>query len=147
QDAATVAFNLLVAHIARSERYPRTGEGASRAVEAEAVVRQATELDEPLVEAQAHQVLGDLLRTRDPDRAAAHLDRCLALEATLNFPSLRASCLWSLAMLASVRDPRRADARSREALALAARGDDPVLLVYAWQALLPLMWRTTSEDV
>ncbi len=147
QDAATVAFNLLVARIARSERYPRTGEGVSLAAEAEAVVRQASELGEPLVEAQAHQALGDLLRIRDPDRAAAHLGRCLDLEATLDFPGLRASCLWSLAMLESARDPRLAAARSRDALALARGADDPVLLVYAWQALLPLMWRTVPEDV
>ncbi len=146
QNAATVAFNLLVARVARGENRPRPGQRPALIAEAEAVLAQAQELRDPLVEAQTHHALGDLLRSSDADRAVTHLRRCLDLEAALRFPSLRATCLWSLSKHELDRDPRRAEQWSREAVALARGGGDAVLLAYAWQARLPLVWRTLPEE-
>lgn len=146
QNAATVAFNLLVARMARSESRPRASDRPSLVAEAEAVLAEAQQLGEPLVEAQTHQVLGDLLRAGDPDRAAMHLRRCLELEASLRFPSLKATCLWSLSRHESGRDLRRAEQWSRDAMAMVEGGRDLVLLAAAWQARLPLVWQTLGED-
>jgi hypothetical protein len=46
----------------------------------------------------------------------------------------------------SEHDPARAERLSREAVALARGTGDGVLLAYAWQARLPLAWRTLPED-
>ena len=147
QNAATVEFNRLVAQIAIAGR--RRSDDAIRArlvADAEAVVAEARSLNDPLVEAQTHKVLGDLLGRFDPARAGAHLDRCLELEATLRSPSLRVACLWTRAQLVSARDPQQAERLSQEALALISIDRERLLLAYAWQARLRLVWSTLPVD-
>ena len=146
QNAATVEFNLLIARLMMNERRPHAGAREQLVANAEAVLAEAKALHDPLVEAQAHQVLGDLLVVADPAAAADHLARCLAVEATLGFPSLRASCLWSRSRQESTRDPGRAEHSSRQALSLLDKGHDRLLLAYAWQARLRLAWRTLATD-
>ncbi len=146
QNAVTVEFNLLIARLMMSERRPRAGARERLVANAEAVLADAKALPDPLIEAQAHQVLGDLLAVVDPGGAADHLERCLAVEATLGFPGVRASCLWSRSRLESTGDPRRAEYASEQALALLERGHDRLLLAYAWQARLRLAWRTLAPD-
>jgi len=146
QNDATVVLNLLVARTAQGESHPREGARAALVEEAETVLAQAGELRAPLVQAQAHQALGDLLRVSDPGRAAAHLRSCLDGTLSLGVPRVRATCLWLLSKHDSERDPARAERLSREAVALARGTGDGVLLAYAWQARLPLAWRTLPED-
>jgi CHAT domain-containing protein len=146
QNAVTVEFNLLIARLAMNERRPRAGAREQLVANAEAVLAEAKALPDPLVEAQAHQVLGDLLAVVDPAAASDHLERCLAVEATLGFPGVRASCLWSRARLESTGDPRRAQDSSEEALSLLDTGHDRLLLAYAWQARLRLAWRMLTPD-
>jgi hypothetical protein len=146
QNAATVEFNLLIARLMLAERRPRPGARDQLVANAEAVRFEANALNEPLVEAQAHQFLGHLLARTEPERAAAHLQRCLGIEAKLGFPSLRASCLWSLSRYQSVHDPRRARESSDKALSLLDAEHDHLSLASAWQARLRLMWRTLPED-
>jgi tetratricopeptide (TPR) repeat protein len=146
QDAGTVAYNLLGARIAQGEIRPREGLRAALVAEAETVLAQARELRDPLTQAMTHQFLGDLLRASDPDLAAAHLRSCLDGDLSRSFPSVRATCMWSLSRQESVRDPARAERLSREAVALARGSGDGVLLAWAWQARMPLAWRTLPED-
>ena len=146
QNAATVEFNRLVAQIAIGGRRPDADIHARLVADAEAVVAEARSLNDPLVEAQAHKVLGDLLGRFDPARAGAHLDRCLELEATLRSPSLRVACLWSRAQLVSARDPQQAERLSQEALALISIDRERLLLAYAWQARLRLVWSTLPVE-
>jgi tetratricopeptide (TPR) repeat protein len=147
QNAVTVEFNLLIARLMMNERRPTAGAREQLMASAESVLTEARNLHEPLVEAQAHQVLGDLSARGDPDRAAVHLQRCLELESTLGFPSLRAACLWSLSSLESARDPRRAERSSTEALALLDGDHDRLLLAYAWQARLRMVWRSLPAEM
>ena len=146
QNAATVEFNRLVAQIAIGGRRPNADVHARLVADAEAVVAEARSLNDPLVEAQAHKVLGDLLGRFDPARAGAHLDRCLELEATLRSPTLRVACLWSRAQLVSARDPQQAERLSQEALALISIDRERLLLAYAWQARLRLVWSTLPVE-
>ena len=145
-NAATVAYDLLNARLTMSEARPLPGARARLVAEAEAVLAEARSLKQPRVEAEAHRVLGDLLRTRDPDRAGVHLRRCLDLEAPLGHVDVRASCLWSLALHESTRNPRRAEQLSREAVSLVGANRGGPLLAYAWQSRLRLVWRTLNED-
>ena len=142
QNAATVEFNRLVAQIAIAGRRPDVGMRARLVADADAVVAEARTLNDPVVEAQTHKVLGDLLRLSDPASANAHLDRCLALERALHSPGLRVACLWSRAQLVSVRDPQEAEQLSQEALAAISRDRDRLMLAFAWQARLKLVWST-----
>ena len=142
QNAATVEFNRLVAQIVIGGRRPDADIRARLVADAEAVVAEARGLNDPLVEAQAHKVLGDLLGRFDPARAGEHLDRCLELEATLRSPSLRVACLWSRAQLVSARDPRQAERLSQQALSLISSDRERLLLAFAWQARLRLVWST-----
>ena len=96
-------------------------------------------------EAQAHRVLGDLLRPTDRERAATHLRRCLELEAPLGYPEIRASCLWSLALHEVSQNPSQAEALSREAIRLTSANVGSVLLPFAWQARLRLVWHTLPQ--
>ena len=75
-----------------------------------------------------------------------HLRRCLDLEASLGYPRIRAACLWSLAAHESTRNPARAEQLSREAVALVGADRGSLLLAYAWQSRLRLVWRTQPED-
>ena len=146
QNAAAVEFNLLIARLMANERRPRRGAREQLVAEAEAILLDAANLNDPLVAAQAHQVLGDLLARQDVGRAADHLQRCLDVEATLGFPSLRAACLWSLSRAESDRDPPRAQELSDRALSLLDADHDRLLLAYAWQSRLRLIWRSTPQD-
>jgi CHAT domain-containing protein len=145
-DAAAVAFNLLNAHVARQEARPVTGARSRLVRMAADTVTEIQSLDRPFVEAQAHRILGDLLRSSDPDRAAVHLRRCLALERPLHVPAVRAACLWSLSLLEGTRDPTAADRLSNEAISLASAGAGGPLLAFAWQARLRLAWQTLPES-
>ena len=102
-NAATIAYDLLNTRLTMSEARPLAGARARLIAEAEAVLAEAKGLRQPRVEAEAHRVLGDLLRTDDPDRAGVHLRRCLDLESRLGHVDVRASCLWSLALHESTR--------------------------------------------
>ena len=146
QNAATVEFNRLIAQISIGGRRPDANIRARLVTEAEAVVAEANRLNEPLVEAQAHKVLGDLLGRFDAASAGAHLDRCLELEAALRSPSLRVACLWSRAQLVSAQDPQQAERLSQEALSSISRDRDRLLLAFAWQARLKLVWSTLPLD-
>jgi hypothetical protein len=146
QNAVTVEFNLLVARLMVSERRLSPGARERLVASAEAVLSDATQANEPLVVAQALQVLGDLLARTDPARAALHLQRCLDVEATLGFPSLRASCLWSLSRVELSRDPRRADRLSAQALSLLDADHDRLLLAHAWQARMRLVWDAVGGE-
>ena len=144
-DAATVAFNLLNAHLTQSEQRPTAAAREQVTAEATAVLAEVQRLQRPALVALTHRVLADLTRTSDPAAAAGHLDRCLTLEKSLGHPELRATCLWTSSLLEAGRDPQRADRTSREAVAaLSAYAGGP-LLVYAWQARLRLAWQTMTE--
>jgi len=145
-DAAAVAFNLLNVRLTRSEGRPLPGDAGRLVSQAESVLAEAEQLQAVAIEAQAHQTLGDLTRSADPRRSEAHLQRCLALEADLRYPSVRANCLWSLALLESTRRPDQADRLSREAVDLVAANPGGRLLAYAWQARLRLVWRALPEN-
>ena len=144
-DAATVAFNLLNAHLTQGEQRPTAAARARLETEATAVLAEVQRLERPALVALTHRVLADLTRISDPAAAAGHLDRCLALEKQLGHPELRATCLWTSSLLDAGRDPRRADSTSRTAMeALAAYPAGPEL-VAAWQARLRLAWQTMTE--
>jgi CHAT domain-containing protein len=145
QNAVAVEFNLLISRLMMNERRPRSGARRQLVARAESVLAEAIDLNEPVIEAQARQVLGDLLAISDPGGAAVHLKRCLDVETRLGFPSLRAACLWSLSRVESSRDPRRAQRASDEALSLLDGDHDRLLLAYAWQARLRLLWRSMPE--
>ena len=146
QNSATVEFNLLTARLLLADRRPRSAARDQLVASAEAVRLEANAAQEPLVEAQAHQLLGDLLAIAEPARAAAHLRQCLQIEARLGFPSLRAGCLWSLARYQSFNDPGSAQQSSDAALSLLDADRDRLLLALAWQARLRLVWRTLPEN-
>lgn len=140
-DAAAVAFNLLNAHVAQAETRPSPSRRAELVRMAEATLAEIQELDRPYVEAQARRVLSDLLRPTERARALIHLRRCLEIEASLGYPEIRASCLWSLALLEAETNPSTAEQFSREAIRLtSAHGG--ILLPFAWQARLRLVWHT-----
>src|SRR5262249_42105301 len=103
-------------------------------------------LNDPVVEAQAHKVLGDLLGRFEPASASSHLDRCLELESAVRSPSLRVACLWSRAQLVSTRDPHQAERLSQEALSLISGDRERLLLAFAWQARLRLVWSTLPVE-
>ena len=145
-DAAAVAFNLLNAHVARNEARPVAGARARLVAMAEAVVAETQALERPFVEAQAHRLLGDLLRTVEPIRTAQHLRRCLEIEQPLGYPAIRAACLWSLSRLEVVRDRAHAERLSQEAIALVSSDPAGPLLAFAWQARLRLVWDTLAES-
>ena len=144
-DAAVVAFNLLNARLTAAENRPVPGARDELTASAQAVLEEVIGLDQDAFEAQARRVLGDLLRSRDPTQAEMHLRRCVDLAAALGHPRVKAACLWSLAAQEATRNPERADQLSREAVALVA-GRDSLLLAYAWQSRLRLVWRTLPED-
>ena len=144
-DAALAAFNLLNARQTLIESRPVAGARDELIATARAVVDEAITLKHPEVEARARRVLGELLRTRDPALAGTHLRRCLDLEASLGYPDLRATCLWSLALREAARNPAGADRLSREALSLVSANSSRLLLAYAWQSRLRLVWRTMPE--
>ena len=145
-DAAVVAFNLLNARLTAAEARPVAGARDELIASAEAVLEEVIGLKHKAFEAQTRRVLGDLLRARDPVLAEMHLRRCLDLEASLGYPRLRAACLWSLAAHESTRNPGRAEQLSREAVALVGADRGSLLLAYAWQSRLRLVWRTLPED-
>jgi hypothetical protein len=145
-DAARVAFNLLTARLTRAEERPVPG-ARERVLEAAFdTLREAESLGDAAVLARTHNVLGDLLRTRDPERAAVHLGRCLDAATPLGHAELRAPCLWTLARHEAARHPARAERRSAEAVALLSAGNSGSLLAHAWQARLRLVWETLAEN-
>ena len=144
-DAAEVAFNLLNAHVTQAEARPSGAARAQLTEMAERVVAEIAALNRPYAEAQAHRLLGDLLRPVDRDRAATHLGKCLELEAPFGYPDVRASCLWSLALLEVSQNPPRAEQLSREAIRLASANAGGILLPFAWQARLRLVWHTLPQ--
>ncbi len=145
-DAATVAYNLLNARLTRAEQRPRPGARARLTSEAVGVLAEATRLERAALVAHTHRVLADLSRTSDPSLAATHLRECLAIEARLGEPELRAGCLWSRSLLEARRHPARAERASRDAIdALKATPGSPHF-IYAWQARLRLSWQTLQED-
>jgi hypothetical protein len=146
QNAAAVEFNLLAARLILAERRFRPGARVRLVGNAEAVLAEATSLKEPQVEAHAHRVLGELLTTSEPESAAAHLQRCLKIERSLESPRLRAACLWSLSRHQSGHDPGLAEQSSERALSLLDTERDGTSLAYAWQARLRLVWRTLPEE-
>lgn len=145
-DAALAAFNLLNARQTLIESRPVAGARDQLIAIAQAVVDEAISLKQPEVEARARRVLGELVRTRDPVMAETHLRRCLDLEASLGYPDLRATCLWSLALHEAIRNPERAEQLSREALTLISANRSGLMLAYAWQSRLRLVWRTLPEE-
>jgi len=145
-DAATVAFNLLNARLTQSEQRLRAGARERLTGQALEVLDEAQRLRRPRLVASTHRVLADLLRTSDPEAAARHVERCLELERTLDYPQLRAGCLWTGSLIDARRDPVRAERASREAIAALAGNPDGLRLVYAWQARLRLVWQTLQED-
>jgi CHAT domain-containing protein len=144
-DAAPVAFNLLNAHVTQAELRPSASDRARLLQMAEQVVAEIQRLNRPYAEAQAQRLLGDLLRPTDRARAATHLRRCLELEAPFGYPEIRASCLWSLAVLEASANPSQAEAWSREAIRLTSANSNSVLLPFAWQARLRLVWHTLPQ--
>jgi hypothetical protein len=146
QDAATVEFNDLIAQLTRAASRPHRVQREHLVARAEAVRAEASAVNERLVEAQSHQLLGDLLARSEPERAAAHLQRCLDIEAELKFPRLRAGCLWSLSHYQSLYDPKRAEQSSAAALSLLDADSDRRTLAFAWRARLRLLWRTLPEE-
>ncbi|MFN7959894.1 MAG: CHAT domain-containing protein [Thermoanaerobaculia bacterium] len=140
-DAATVAFNLLNARITREEESPRPGARPELVAAAEATLAEVQELGATTTEARTHGMLGHLLATSDPELAARHLARCLALEAGFHHPEERVLCLGWLAGIEAAKGRERAERLSREALALATSTGDDLLVAYAWQARLRLVWR------
>ncbi len=146
QNAATVEFNLFAARFIQAEQRPLAAARHRLLANAEAVLTEATASKEPLVEAYAHRVLGELLAATEPERAALHVQKCLDLEAAVGSPRLRAVCLWSLARLQSAGDPRLAEQSSEIALSLLDKERDRTSLAYAWQARMRLVWRTLPED-
>lgn len=146
QNGVTVEFNLLTARLMAAERRPSRAARDRLIANAETVLAEAKAVNEPYVEAQAHLVLGALVAVIEPERAAAHLQRCLDIEVALRFPDLRAKCLWSLSRHQSARDPRRAEQSSEKALSLLNTERDRMSLAYAWQTRLRLVWHTLPED-
>jgi CHAT domain len=144
--AALASFNLLNARQTLSESRPLAGARDQLIANAQAVVEEAIALQHPEVEARARRVLGELVRTRDPALAETQLRRCLDLGASLGYPDLRATCLWSLALHEASRNPARAEQLSREALTLVGTNRDRPMLAYAWQSRLRLVWRTLPEE-
>jgi CHAT domain-containing protein/tetratricopeptide (TPR) repeat protein len=145
-DAATVAFNLLNARLTQSEQRPSAGARERLTAEALEVLAEVERLRRPRLIASTHRVLADLLRTSDPEAASGHIDRCLELEKTLDYPELRAGCLWTQSLIDGRRNPPGADRASREAIEALAANPDSLRLVYAWQTRLRLVWQTMPED-
>jgi hypothetical protein len=145
-DAATVAFNLLNARLTQNELRPRAAARERLIAQARDVLAEAEQLQRPRLVASTHRVLADLLRTSDPAAAAGHIDRCLELEKALDYPQLRAGCLWTQSLIDARRDPLGADRASREAIEALAANPDSLRLVYAWQTRLRLVWQTLPED-
>jgi tetratricopeptide (TPR) repeat protein len=144
-DAATVAYNLLNARLTQSEQHPRAGARERLTTEALEVLGEVERLRRPRLVASTHRVLADLLRISDPEAAAGHIDRCLELEKTLDYPQLRAGCLWTQSLIDARRDPLGADQASREAIEALAANPDSLRLVYAWQTRLRLAWQTMPD--
>ena len=118
-DAATVVRNRLVAQIAIGGRRPDANIRARLVADAEAVVAEAQRLNNPLVEAQAHKVLGDLLGRFNPGGAGAGpLTDASSSSRRSNRRALRVACLWWRAQLVSAREPQQAERLSQEALSL-----------------------------
>ena len=145
-DAAVVAFNLLNTRLTAAEARPVPGARDELIASAEAVLEEVIGLEHKAFEAQTRRVLGELLRPSEPVLSEMHLRRCLDLEASLGYPRVRAACLWSLAAHESTRNPGRAEQLSREAVALVGADRGSLLLAYAWQSRLRLVWRTLPED-
>ena len=145
-DASAVAFNLLNARMTQHEMRPVPSARARLLAHAEDLVAEAQTPPRPFIEAQAHRLLADLLKPSDPDRAIAHLQRCLEIEAPLGHPNVRAACLWALSRHEAVRNPARADEFSRDAIALVAANRSGLLLAFAWQARLRMVWQTLDEE-
>lgn len=104
------------------------------------------QLADPLVEAETHRLIGDLLQVAEPERSAAHLRRCLAIETRLRFPRLRAECLWALSQYESTRHADRSERLSGEALTLVHPDQDRVLLADIWRARMRLGWPTLPVE-
>jgi tetratricopeptide (TPR) repeat protein len=145
-DAALAAFNLLNAQLTLIESRPVAGARDRLIASAQAAVEEAIALQQPAVEARLRRVLGELVGSRDPALAETHFRRCLELEASLGYPDLRATCLWSLSLHEATRNPARAEQLSREALTLVGTNRDRPMLAYAWQSRLRLVWRTLPEE-
>jgi CHAT domain-containing protein len=145
-EAALAAFNVLNAQLTLIESRPVAGARDRLIASAQAVADEAIALQQPAVEARVRRVLGELVGARDPALAETHLRRCLELEASLGYPDLRATCLWSLALHEATRNPARAEELSREALTLVGTNRDRPMLAYAWQSRLRLVWRTLPEE-
>lgn len=146
QNAATVELNRLVAQTIIEGRQPSANARVRLIADAEAVVQEAGRLRDPLVQAQTQKLLADLVAATEPRRAVRHLERCLELEAPLHLPRVRTPCLWSLAHLASTHDPQRAEQLSQQAFSLIDGSQDGLLLAFAWQARLRLVWRALPTD-
>ena len=145
-DASAVAFNLLNARMTQHEMRPVPSARARLLAHAEDLVAEAQTPPRPFIEAQAHRLLADLLKPSDPDRAIAHLQRCLEIEAPLGHPNVRAACLWALSRHEATRNPVRADEFSRDAIELVAANRSALLLAFAWQARLRMVWQTLDEE-
>ena len=145
-DAPMVLFNLLNARLTRNEVLPRPGARDRLIAEAREVLDLVRPFQRPAVEARVHRVLADLLRSTDPDEAAVHLERCLALEASLGQPEIRAACYWSISLNDAARDPTRAEQLSRKALDTLAANPDGPMQAFAWRARLRLAWLTMGQD-
>jgi hypothetical protein len=146
QNAVTVEYNLLIARLTQAGRRPHRKAREQLVASAEAVRAEASASNERVVEAQVHQLLGELLARTEPERAAASLQQCLDIEAELKFPGLRAGCLWSLAYYQAVQKPRLAEQSSAAALSLLDAERDQRALPFAWRARLRLLWRTLPEE-
>jgi hypothetical protein len=145
-DAAAAAYNILNIHVVKNELRPSASARAPLVAMAERVVAEAHALERPFIEAQAHRVVGDLVRQTDPDRSLTHLRRCVDLSTSGGFPEVRASCVWTLSALEVARNPARAEQLSREAIAAVTASGGGSMLAFAWQARLRMVWRTLAED-
>lgn len=102
---------------------------------AERALSVARSAGSPVVEAEAHWMLGSF---GDPSKAQGHLERCFAVAAT---PRKRSYCRMALARHLAASDPAAAMKAIDEALALARASGDVWSGTSVWSARMRVSWQ------
>src|SRR5690606_13019143 len=107
--------------------------------------RRAQDID---LELNALRLLGEVLLTEQPERAATYVDECAHQAESHHRSQALSQCLWMRARLLSASNSRAAQRAMDTAIGLLQPedGKHDQLLAYAWRHAMRIAWQTQPTE-
>lgn len=147
QDQSTVALaRLSIVNTLAEQRNdaPQAVDAARLSSDAEQALQAARQAQDVDLELDALRMLGEVLMTEHPQRAANYIDACVPMAQTQRRSQALSQCLWIRARLLAASDPEAAQRAIDAAIELLQpeEGTDDALLAYAWRHAMRIAWDT-----